>query len=317
MNKQRILLRTVVAAVLGALSVSGTALAIDEKEQNHPIGYPHALSEWGNTSVSKDGITVYGVLGSLADPAAPTAPGDVDFYSFYAEEGDVLTFDIDAGMGGERNVNTYLAIFEVAPTFIKRDETWKAASLDEGSTSIFDARIDKYRIRKTGIYTVGVSSFPRALGDGGIFLNTTTNSLSHGDYILVISPESPPVLQISIEVKPGSGERAPLNPNAKGNIPVALLSSALPAFNPFVDVEVSRESLTFGSTGTETSLRKCEKEGFDLNGDGVPDMVCHFESQDAKFKPDASRAYLKGKTKNGRAFEAGGMLKVVPPKLER
>jgi hypothetical protein len=193
------------------------------------------------------------------------------------------------------------------------DDVPSTQPLDDGSIRRGDALIKNFRLDVDGIWTVGVSSSPRALGNGGIYLNTQLNANSNGDYTLIISGVTPLVQQINIEVKPGSGEYAPVNPKAKGTIPVALLSSA--EFNA-LDVKVDPASLTFGSTGDEKSLRRCGKDGEDVNGDGRLDLVCHFENQIANFSDDEDRGTVRGTTKDGRQFEGHGMLKVVPVKHE-
>ena len=38
-------------------------------------------------------------------------------------------------------------------------------------------------------------------------------------------------------------------------------------------------SLTFGHSGDEKSLAFCDPGGQDVNGDGLPDLVCHFDNQ--------------------------------------
>jgi len=100
-----------------------------------------------------------------------------------------------------------------------------------------------------------------------------------------------------MEIKPGSGlTYPPVNPKAKGNLPVALLSS-----DKFDALLVEPGSLKFGRTGTEESWLRCAKEGADVNGDGLLDLVCHFDNEIADFHADTRAAILKGKLKSGGA----------------
>jgi len=203
-----------------------------------------------------------------------------------------------------------------------------ASPVDEGSSpqgGVRDARIDNppVRLRVDGTYVVGVSSFPRFFKNNG---EMTSNAVSgpsapfpNGSYKLTISGVTPTVLvqYINIDIKPGNDdEEAPLNPKSKGNIPVALLSSkaigSSPEFRP-MDVKRDSDSLTFGHKGNEKSLLRCSKEGSDLNGDGIPDLVCHFDNQSADFEHTDIVGILKGNTADGRRFEGSGKLKVVPP----
>lgn len=294
----------VTATVSAALALSAPALAMDEVEQNHPIPSAHVLSAYGDASVVSSGASINGAVYNAANPTVP----DVDFFSFYARKGDVLNLAIDSKSSASGSFMPVLTVFIGTPPYEKKDERY----------NVDLPRIDKYLVDRDGIHVVAVSGQPCTLNSGGTCLWTFVNPrISIGNYTVSISPAVPPMMQVKIELKPGSGEFAPLNPKARGNIPVALLSSVSnPKFEPFADVVVDRESLTFGSTGNEASLRKCEKEGVDLNGDTVPDMVCHFELQNAKFKPEDTRAILKGKTRNNDYFEGSGMLKVLPPKQE-
>jgi hypothetical protein len=296
MNKQRTIRRTLLAMAIAAFGASGTALAVDEVEQNSPIQSAQEL-----TVGSGGSVTVNGVIGNLT--GAPVL--DVDFYSFHGQEGDVIIADIDGTAGAD----TILTLFGPGPSYtvlLRNDNN----TLDEGSTTQRDARIDAsinppFRLPVTGIYTVAVSTFPVNLTHGGTLLRTQPQS--NGAYTLIISGVTPLMQQINIEVKPGSGDFAPLNPKAKGTIPVALLSSK--EFNA-LDAEVNVKTLTFGRTGEEYSLKRCAKEGEDVNGDGYPDLVCHFDNQVANFRRGDLSAVLKGKTKSAKPFQGHGDLKV-------
>ncbi len=74
------------------------------------------------------------------------------------------------------------------------------------------------------------------------------------------------VLAISIAIRtmdyPGRGS----------HIRVAILSA--PAFDPVRQID--RTSITFGRTGGEHSLEFCGAD--DVNRDGVPDLVCQFDT---------------------------------------
>src|SRR5688572_27488284 len=95
MNK-RIFRRSIVAvAISGAFALSGTALAIDEAEQNHPISSAQALSGDGNLSVVTGGESITGQLSEIRN-AANQKVHDVDFFSFYARAGDKLNISIDS-----------------------------------------------------------------------------------------------------------------------------------------------------------------------------------------------------------------------------
>jgi len=57
--------------------------------------------------------------------------------------------------------------------------------------------------------------------------------------------------------------------------------------------------LTFGATGAEQSLAFCGKDGEDINGDRLPDLVCHFYTRSTGFIPTDTVGVLLGKTMQG------------------
>lgn len=73
---------------------------------------------------------------------------------------------------------------------------------------------------------------------------------------------------------------------------MAILSTT--AFNAVTQVEIA--SLTFGATGDEPSLAFCDTGGEDVNGDGLLDLVCHFETQRSGFLLNSTTAVLKGRS---------------------
>ena len=286
------------------LALPGLAFAASEREANHPIsnGQLVEISSDGGTT---GGATMDGVVGNLSGAAV----ADLDFFVFEGQAGDVVTLDIDGGLGGLRDVDTILAVFGTGGAILRQVDD--APSLDPGSISKLDARIDNFKLPATGSYVVGVSSYPRRFVNGGGTSSTSTgNSRANGDYTLVISGVTVPVLQISIDIKPGSGDVAPINPKARGKVPVALLGAA-----DFPVDEVDTASVTFGHGGNEASLSKCGTPA-DVNGDLFPDLVCHFENQAAKWEPTDEEGILRGRLAGGKKFEGRGWLKVVPVKAE-
>ena len=287
----------------------GTFIA---RQPNHPIGSAQRLG------ISGTGLTgsasVDGVIGV---PSGSAVVSDADFFSFEGKEGDVISVDIDGGIGGARSVDTMVFIFGPGPGYTMLRGNDDGGVRDAGSTSTMDSRIVNFRLPSTGVFTIGVSSFPRSLTHGGIYNPATAgtlNALSNGDYTLIISGVSlPQVLHINIDIKPGQGGApAPINPKSKGVVPVALLGNA--EFDPF---KIDLKSLTFGPEGNEPSYRRCSSDPVDVNGDGRMDRVCHFDNEEAKFEKGDMEGVVKGKTTDGRQFEGRGLLKVVPEKRER
>ena len=301
-------------AVLVASLFTSAAYAVDEQAEPHgTIATAQRLE-----ITSTDSVRVYGVLGARFKTEALKA--DVDFYSFQGTVGDVVTLNIDGAVkpstNPERSLDSYIALFGPCPPstqgpgcIFNDDNTRDAGSL---TTSNMDSRIVDYRLPNTGVYTVGVTSFRRPFDNirdnGDVVANSLTNT-SNGSYTLIISGVTPTKLHVNIAVRPGSGKSAPINPKSKGVIPVALLSSA-----EFNAMTVDYASITFGAEGSEASLERCAREGQDVDGDGRPDLVCHFDTQTAGFQPGDDQAVMRGTLNSragGRSFEGVGPIRTV------
>lgn len=307
--KLRIGRTAITAAFLAASGASGLAFAVPETEPNTSIGTAQRLE------IRPDGTAeVTGTIGS----ATGLVVGDVDFYVFQGRQGDVVTIDIDGGMkprfSGLRNVDTIVALFGLGGRKLAENND-AGLPTDPGSTEAqlgqFDARIDKFTLPATGPYTIGVSSNPRNFLDNGILESNTLGLNSNGTYTLVISGVSPSLLRIDATIRIGGTpeDGAPVNPRSKGNIPVALLSS--PEFDT---PEVDQQSLRFGARGDEASLLRCNKADMDMNADGKPDLVCHFDTQTAAFEAGSIEGIVTGSLKDGRRFEGRSPRKIVPVK---
>jgi hypothetical protein len=313
MKMQTAFRRTMLAAALmGAGALNGTALAINEVEQNQgPLAsvtsLTQPLSAAGDMTTMTEGATVTGTLGTSTRP-------DVDVFSFHAEKGRWVTIHIEAPTGG-------LVSFDGILTLLSNDGAWRVKT-ESFATPTADPIIEKYQFDRTGTWAVALSPFTMTFTDG-----TATNphasleqgsswQKSFGSYKLVITPVAAPivVVPVDIAVKPASAGRAPINPKAKGNIPVALLSSA--EFDP---LSVDVNSLTFGATGDEPSFKACAKAAFDFNADGRPDLLCHFDNELTNFVAGNAEAFLKGtfndpSGRGARPILGRGPLKTLPAK---
>jgi Tol biopolymer transport system component len=112
---------------------------------------------------------------------------------------------------------------------------------------------------------------------------------------------------VDIHIKPGSSGPTPINASARGKIPVAILSSR----NFDATTDVDRASLSFGSTGDEKSLSFCNPGGEDVSGDGLPDLICHFNTPPTAFSPLDTIAILRGQTTRGLRIEGRGAVRIL------
>ena len=334
----------VLTMFLMTLAASRVALAVDEAEPNDPYTQPQALVVDGDGTVT--------VSGSIDN----STHRDTDFYSFYGKAGDVVTIDIDGGMDANYvGVWTALAIFgpqqggiPLPPNALPLSSVYLATSLDPGSVSYQDARIDNFVLPADGTYLVGVSSMWGYFTDINTLYSDNLDANSAGAYTLIISgvsplaaPEPAPapvsdVQPISIDIRPGKRDliwiRSASHHNSrrgsdsdrrrdlahamrghfKGGLPVALLSSA--TFNA---LDVDQSSLRFGSTGDEDSLMHCNPRGIDVNHDGRRDLVCRFDVSKANFEPGDTEGVLTGAMGSGDAIEGKGYLKIISGKRDR
>jgi len=111
---------------------------------------------------------------------------------------------------------------------------------------------------------------------------------------------------VDIDIKPGKVPNS-INQGSQGKITVAILSS------PMFDApgEVDPASLTFGRTGDEASLAFCNNNPEDVNGDGLPDMVCHFYTHATGFLLRDTQGALKGVTLSGVPIKGTDSVRIV------
>jgi len=114
------------------------------------------------------------------------------------------------------------------------------------------------------------------------------------------------VKPVDISIKPDAAPPVPINPRSHGTIPIAIISTT--TFNAAATVDAS--SLTFGRTGDEQSLAFCNAD--DVNGDGLIDLVCHFETQSTGFERGDTLGILKGKTSQGTPIIGQEAIVTVP-----
>jgi hypothetical protein len=109
---------------------------------------------------------------------------------------------------------------------------------------------------------------------------------------------------LAIDIKPGETPNS-INSTSTGNIPVAILSTD--SFN--APARIAPTSLTFGRTGDERSFLFCHQD--DANGDGLVDLICHFDTGSAGFRAGDQRGNLKGQTSDGVPVVGSDVVRIV------
>lgn len=114
-------------------------------------------------------------------------------------------------------------------------------------------------------------------------------------YLANITVESTSVVPVTIDIKPGSTEN-PINTKSKGVIPVSVLSTS-----DFDAADIDVSTVTFGPNGAKESHGKAHIE--DVNGDGLKDLMLHFNTQSTGIVNGDTKACLSGSLTNGDAIE--------------
>src|SRR4026209_937293 len=178
---KRFVRSAVAAAFVAGLMASSVAHAVVEMEGNDSVGTAQPLT------VTNGSVEVTGSIGATTTSVAATA--DVDYYSFEATEGNVVTIDIGGGIkdGGPmspiRSVDTVIAVFTADGTKLRENDD--ADDIDAGSLATNDSRIVDFVVPANGKYVVGVSSFPRTFTDsGGTSSTDVSGRTANGSYTL-------------------------------------------------------------------------------------------------------------------------------------
>ena len=126
--------------------------------------------------------------------------------------------------------------------------------------------------------------------------------ISHFSIVVGLVPD---VIPVSIDIKPNGPND--VNSTSKGKIPVAILSTG--SFS--ATTEIDQRTITFGKTGDEASLSKCNGNGEDVDSDGILDLVCHFSTRLTGFAKGDTLGVLEGKTWTGMNIQGSDSVNVV------
>ncbi|HEV8557140.1 MAG TPA: SdrD B-like domain-containing protein [Actinophytocola sp.] len=98
-----------------------------------------------------------------------------------------------------------------------------------------------------------------------------------------------------------------VNLKKEGVVPVAILSTV--EFDAVALVD--RQTLTFGATGLESSWIRCGSPGEDVNGDGLLDLICQFDTKKTGLTCTSTSATVMGYSTDGRRFEGQDDIKIT------
>jgi beta propeller repeat protein len=129
-----------------------------------------------------------------------------------------------------------------------------------------------------------------------------------GDLSLFVAAEKDDVLNVSIDIKPGSEPNC-INNNGHGVIPVAILGTA--DFD-VLDLDPGTVSLSGLSVKAVGKNNKLLTHYEDVNSDGFMDLTAQIEDQDGVFTEGVSEAILTGVLWDGTPVEGADTLCIVP-----
>lgn len=107
--------------------------------------------------------------------------------------------------------------------------------------------------------------------------------------------------EVKIDIKPG-GYPNTINLKSKGKVAVGILSS-----ETFDATSIDKSTVIFAGASVLTNGDRPQ----DLNGDGLLDVVLHFNTQDLTLKPGDIEACLTGRTFSGQEFKGCDSVNIV------
>ena len=113
-----------------------------------------------------------------------------------------------------------------------------------------------------------------------------------------------PAVHVEIDIKPGSD---PNSINVRGVVPVAILSTA-----DFDASSVDPSTVAFGPD--EAAITHTAGHIDDVNGDGFPDLVLHFQTTETGIDCGDTSASLTGQIFGGQAIRGEDAVRPVPCK---
>jgi hypothetical protein len=123
--------------------------------------------------------------------------------------------------------------------------------------------------------------------------------------VFVRERQGPAAIRVAVDIKPGEVTNT-INLRSQGVLPVAILSTL--TFDARV---VDALSVRFGPA----QAREAHGRGLveDVNGDGRPDLLLHFRTQDAGLTVGMTTACLTGTTAAGVAIEGCDAVRLIAP----
>jgi hypothetical protein len=150
-------------------------------------------------------------------------------------------------------------------------------------------------------YARSNADFPESVRSDG------TRPERYSDHDHPVAYFSLPPISVLVDIKPGDDTNS-INPESRGNIPVAILST--PDFDAG---QVDPLSVTLAGAAVRLNGRGTPQASLeDVNGDGLRDLVLHIVTAALQLTSGATQATLEGMTFDGKFIRGSDALRIVP-----
>lgn len=227
------------------------------------VAVPGSFAAPSPVAISPDGATAYVVLSGASSVAVLDTDRDSIIAMIPVGPGPTsVAFTPD----GHRAYVTYGSTVSIIDT----------ASLTVTASLQIGDQIEAVGVGAQGDYAWVTHPFSQQVS----VIDTTTNAVTtvstpSTTWFVAIND-----IRMAIDIQPGTFPNA-INLNGSGKVQVAILSR--PGFS--APDQIDRAQLTFGHTGHEQSLVSCNAKGDDVNHDGLPDLVCWFDTARSNLQP--------------------------------
>ncbi len=123
-----------------------------------------------------------------------------------------------------------------------------------------------------------------------------------GDYSIGYATAAPPLIEVDIDIKPGSFPNS-INLGSRGVVPVAVLTT-----DDFDASSVDPGTVEFADAAPVRWVME------DVDADGDVDLLFHFKTQELNLTGDSTEATLTGTTFGGQAIQGTDTVNIVPKK---